>query len=415
MGRNEARVYEIIGHSPVFLSFLGKFEGPETSDTPSGQHTGDSTFGIVLEWCDYNLDQDFCKARPPLFEQDIIAFWGSMLSIVHAVRTLHNLYKCVDNGGGNEEQQRYSGWHGDIKPSNIFKAGDHWVLGDLGLANLLDRDLKIPPEPSITRYALSYGPPEGALQAEDKSTKMMQSADIWSLGCVFSLVATWIVLGKEGLANHRQVRITATEAIARTQIAADPDGLWVPGDFFHNGRDVLPEISSFHAALRKLARRSDNITMGILDIVDRGIFVQADQRTTAATICQQVEILLANHQSCNEDEFRDLREVMKAIDSPVPEPVPSSLPLLRDSGTAVIDHAIDASKTATNRRESTSQEEGTKSRSRKGSVSMGRMFDEIGDMLLQRPRAALERHRSQSRDRRQQLSKPEETPPAMVS
>lgn len=40
-----------------------------------------------------------------------------------------------------------------------------------------------------------------------------QSIDIWSLGCVYSMTATWLVLGYEGIEQFGNLRETAIAAI----------------------------------------------------------------------------------------------------------------------------------------------------------------------------------------------------------
>ena len=80
--------------------------------------------------------------------------------------------------------------------------------------------------------------------------------DVWSLGAIFSTVATWIVLGAQGVAHFKRIRQAATLNSKR-------------GDQFHNGLEVLPEVSAWHDLLRYSLRRSDSLTGKILDLIDQ--------------------------------------------------------------------------------------------------------------------------------------------------
>lgn len=60
---------------------------------------------------------------------------------------------------------------------------------------------------------------------------MTQACDIWSLGCVLSVVATFILLGSEGVSKYAKARHEASER--HTGFA---------GDIFHDSKRVLPEV-----------------------------------------------------------------------------------------------------------------------------------------------------------------------------
>lgn len=108
--------------------------------------------------------------------------------------------------------------------------------------------------------------------------------DIWSLGCVLSAVATWIVLGSSGIAHFRRVRQAAVSLLL-----ADPSNHNLcTGDYFHNGHDVLPEVTAWHDFLRYSLRRSDPLTGKILDLVDKFMLKGgAEDRLSAANVHQK--------------------------------------------------------------------------------------------------------------------------------
>lgn len=59
------------------------------------------------------------------------------------------------------------------------------------------------------------------------------------------------------------------------------------GDSFHDGSEVLPEVTYWHRYLRGLARKGDNLTHRILDLVDKKMLVgQVERRAEATEICK---------------------------------------------------------------------------------------------------------------------------------
>lgn len=59
------------------------------------------------------------------------------------------------------------------------------------------------------------------------------------------------------------------------------------GDSFHDGFEVLPEVTHWHEYLRRLARKSDNLTRRVLDLVDKKMLVgQVELRAETSDICK---------------------------------------------------------------------------------------------------------------------------------
>jgi serine/threonine protein kinase len=81
-----------------------------------------------------------------------------------------------------------------------------------------------------------------------------QKIDVWSMGCVLSKAATWIILGFSGIQNFEK-HLSTTEdqrALAR----------------FHDGKNVLPSVQNWHKILRQNIHTRDHLTGKILDLVD---------------------------------------------------------------------------------------------------------------------------------------------------
>ena len=109
----------------------------------------------------------------------------------------------------------------------------------------------------------------------------LQKFDLWSIGCVLSEAATWVVLGKTGIDKFQALRRRSLDRVCneaqhggeKEQIST---GAGVPcrGDYFHDGNDVLAVVTSWHKLLRGVSRKSDTITTKILDIVDEGLLIR---------------------------------------------------------------------------------------------------------------------------------------------
>ena len=77
-----------------------------------------------------------------------------------------------------------------------------------------------------------------------------QNVDIWSLGCVFSEAAIWVVRGWDGLLEYRRRRKMET---AQTRNFKE-------SDCFHDGEKALSIVHDMHRNLAEDRRASDHIT-----------------------------------------------------------------------------------------------------------------------------------------------------------
>jgi serine/threonine protein kinase len=73
--------------------------------------------------------------------------------------------------------------HGDVKPENMLRVDDRWVLGDFGVTSVLEGSY------AVSRGAtIDYRPPELAGAAEDD--RLHRSIDVWALGIALHVAAT---------------------------------------------------------------------------------------------------------------------------------------------------------------------------------------------------------------------------------
>ena len=118
---------------------------------------------------------------------------------------------------------------------------------------------------------------------------------------MFSIAATWVVLGREGIRQFSRMREKAIERIIEEQRSGRvsqrnmPD--LTPGDYFHDGREVLPDVKSWHNILRTALRRTDSITNRVLDLVEQKMLLgNPEDRIKAKGICKELKDILTQSQ-----------------------------------------------------------------------------------------------------------------------
>ena len=121
------------------------------------------------------------------------------------------------------------------------------------------------------------GAPE-CYRADNKIEKLAllvkQGVDIWSLGCIFSEIAVWVVHGKKGLSEYRRRR-----GIETAQIHDFRDG-----DCFHNGEHVLATVTEIHRTLARDKRLCDHVTGATVEMVTKEMLIEPDSRTHAESL-----------------------------------------------------------------------------------------------------------------------------------
>jgi hypothetical protein len=171
---------------------------------------------------------------------------------------------------------------------------------------------------------------EGAPErySSGRQTKVTQKIDTWSLGCVFSIAATWVVLGCQGIGQFSILRQRAFEKAVEGQLSDDArqrSTLQGEGDYFHDGRDVLSEVKSWHEVLRGAVRKTDAITSRVLDLVDEKMLIgNAEHRTKAKSLCADLKEIYAQiDKEASETKAQDsmpksVMEALFAVDKEAP-------------------------------------------------------------------------------------------------
>jgi len=139
-------------------------------------------------------------------------------------------------------------------------------------------------------YLNSAGGPE---RFPDDSVPVSQKFDLWSMGCVLSEAATWIVLGNRGVQQFRHVRIQAS-GNANADLSLDDSVDDIQGiDQFHNGTEVSHAVRDWHRYLRHAMRMCDPVTCLILDMAEGSLLVaNAMDRITSIELVGQMKKII---------------------------------------------------------------------------------------------------------------------------
>ena len=153
--------------------------------------------------------------------------------------------------------------------------------------------------------------PEKARWLEDKPDaipdEICQNSDVWSLGCVFSIAATYVVLGEQGVVLYDNIRRHAH---------AKPDTDLIQ-DVFHANGDVLKVIKGWHTYLRLSARRGDVFTAAILDMVDDHMLVMPpEKRWEAKEVSEYFGNLIKTSCSDSQEvpEVIEIENILRELD-----------------------------------------------------------------------------------------------------
>lgn len=263
---DETEAYRVLsrssGENSGMLSYLGRFS---SIDDSKEQHN------ILLEYANNDLEGNF-RRSPPFLPDTILQFWKDLTPVVSALSQLHDF----EIGNSIKPAQKYEGWHADIKPDNILRVNHQFKLADPGFAKFQKKQPGDAPHMDQTRFTggtATFGAPERFSNGKKKADP--RSSDMWSIGCVLSESATWMALGNLGVRTFRDIRFNAISKLmnaGRTKFSVSLEGI-NGSDFFHDGEEVLPEVTQWHALLRTLLRPTDYVTRRILELVDEHLFL----------------------------------------------------------------------------------------------------------------------------------------------
>ncbi|VUC32782.1 unnamed protein product [Clonostachys rosea] len=250
--------------------------------------SGDHLHHILLELGEKDLEEYMMEKLPPVLYQEIYGFWKKLFKVGSTLEGIHQL-KRKDEGGN---VQLVKGWHGDIKPDNILSVRDQFKLADFGFARFEQHDDKT----QLMGGTRTFGAPErdGNASNADTGITHSQSIDTWSLGCVFSVVATWVILGPTFYQAYGFIRQDAIKTLREFPNKPGP----YCDDAFHDGSKVLRAVTDWHTHLRNSIRASDTISRQVLDLVDDEMLLSnPEKRLSDTELTARLQAILANAES----------------------------------------------------------------------------------------------------------------------
>ncbi|CAJ2504353.1 Uu.00g117470.m01.CDS01 [Anthostomella pinea] len=287
----ERKIFYALGPQKGLIQYIGWYDEKDQD--------GQQLYNIVLECGDFDLYTAFRNQAPPVSPPEIKGFYQGMLDVSEALYKIHQLKT------GNFF---YDVWHADVKPENILRVQECFKLADPGEAHIrLASGGGGPARAVVTGGTRVYGSPEKAAYIDNHATapaSIPQNSDVWSLGCVFSVAATYVVLGPQGVLQYDKIR----RHTPRASQQANFDGI---NGAFHDGNRVLKVVTEWHEYLRSATRRTDAFTADVLTMVDEHMLVTPEKERWDA---KQVE-----------SHLRDLLNDPKLQACPVPDTIESIL------------------------------------------------------------------------------------------
>ncbi|XMA09784.1 hypothetical protein WAI453_002575 [Rhynchosporium graminicola] len=272
--------------------------------------SGESEYHLLLEYGHYDLHEYFEKFPHPSLPQDIIQFWKDLSNVAIALDRIHNMELPSENGTNS-----WLGWHLDIKPENILFCEGGWKIADPGFAQFsrhekADKDEDKMPVVTLRGGTTRYGPPEQCL---DHGKLVTQRFDMWSLGCVFSEAATWLLLGCRGVEQFRLVRKCLENGNMSSISFTEPRG----DDCFHNREDVSKAVVEWHRYLKNSLRSGDSVTGLILDFIEGKMLVYSIRdRTTSRDLVNWLKNTIATAEKDeNLSKYRPPKFFRKAFEA----------------------------------------------------------------------------------------------------
>ena len=201
--------------------------------TKASLHWG-STYSLFFDLAKYNLSEYFHDEKMSMLPTQKAMVFGQCIGLAGALAFLHN--DLFLNASSSEQLQCY---HLDLKPQNILvfekdePNGQHgnyiWKISDFGISKIKHckrqdsnessshhvsfLEMIFRPKKAIdadsssgvdnSRYGGTYAAPEARLEND----KVTRKSDVWSLGCLITLVLTFLDNGTIGIADFDKCRV----------------------------------------------------------------------------------------------------------------------------------------------------------------------------------------------------------------
>ncbi|CAJ2502780.1 Uu.00g101740.m01.CDS01 [Anthostomella pinea] len=267
---NDRRMAEALGMKDPsqitdgVVRHFGWYQAVDRSD----DNNLEEVFVIVMEWGEMDFYTVIRTMSPPTTPAEVKRFWEKMCHVACALNGVHQLIR---------RDLTYNMCHGDVKLENILLVDGSFKLADSAEARIEVSTSSNNPHTSMPGGTKTHASPEKSRQMSSDGASDLRvplNSDVWSLGCVFSIAATFVILGAQGVLQYDRLRLVTHHIRTESE-----------SDVFHDGNEVLPEILAWHDYLCALRRENDTLTPAILKLVSTHMLVgDSNVRAEAAGV-----------------------------------------------------------------------------------------------------------------------------------
>ncbi|KGO69019.1 hypothetical protein PITC_078440 [Penicillium italicum] len=253
--------------------------------------------------------------------------------IIHSARGLARGLEFLHNGMRTPEGDMMVCYHMDIKPSNILvflkNVGGRqeavWKISDFGMSRLKLRSQGREREKDFGGWFVRSQKPRDATtsaasnrrgdgtyigpESLSKNKAMRDKSDVWSLGCILSVVFTYLENGRHGVEEYGSIRLGHRSADGF-------DRFFVTDPLFGRPK-INPAVTLWHDELIKKAKqRSPKEGKAVKSMLDYLVHSVLQPEPSKRCNAQQLEDKLL-------DTFRDYRELENEVTPRLLEEAPS--------------------------------------------------------------------------------------------
>ncbi|KAI0899943.1 kinase-like protein [Annulohypoxylon nitens] len=278
-------------------------ESKNILETLGSLQLGENTFSLFMPLAKCDLGKWMEKNPPPTQDSEKAHFLQCASGLADGLEFLHSEIQ-------DPNHNRMVCYHMDLKPANILVFLDErdptkmiWKISDFGMSRVKisrrnsrvdDRDISHAFERrgettvsgTVNRRA------EGTFLAPESSVslpRMNEKSDVWSLGCVVSVILTYMEEGKVGIEKYSDER---SDYSVRNQ-AGGGDFFYIRHTNFTRRTNIHPAVKNCHRRLAKKAKQRSSkegeAIEGTLQYLEERILqLDPDRRDSAKSISEQL-------------------------------------------------------------------------------------------------------------------------------
>lgn len=259
-----------------------------------------SQYSFLFPRADCDLYMYFEQTNHPQTDQDTLNLFERISKLASALGEIHNCEIVLETDGRRIDFSQI-GYHRDLKPKNILKMGEVFMISDFGLARFKDNK-------SSSKTTWGWGFSTYSAPECKRGADVNRLADIWSLGCIFSEVVTFAVLGMDGIHEYSRRRTQPLDLNHHVTVDL----------FYEHGTDKVDTVLEWFEHLRTESCRSP-IIIKVLQLVEE-MLGPVSTRPRAVEVMSKFSHILSQERghSTTEDTPADRIGVHSIVASPNP-------------------------------------------------------------------------------------------------